>query len=118
MSTRAAVANTGVHTQVVYRHFISAITCFILSASLLIWLFAGLPARRHAEKNVTGGDGDGVQPLDSGENTIVCLNTISADDNRLRDQYMLVLSGATTGLIIALASSGYYTYVKIRATAG
>lgn len=117
VSTRASVANTQVHIQTVFRHFVRAITCFIVSAALLIWIFAGLPSRVPFKHTINRSlQGDMIEELDTGSYTIMCLDIHSASANWQRDAYMIVLSSLTTLVIAAMVAWGYHTYYLMAAT--
>ncbi|KAL1526467.1 hypothetical protein AB1Y20_015177 [Prymnesium parvum] len=122
VSTRAAVANTGVHIRQVYSLFVKAITCFIVSAVLLIWLFAGLPSRvpfdyMEAQSRWLGaGDEAYVSALDNGNYTITCLDPHNEADEKARNSYALSLAGLTTLLIVGMCTWGLRTFYRVRDT--
>ncbi|KAL3907909.1 MAG: hypothetical protein SGPRY_010001 [Prymnesium sp.] len=122
VSTRAAVANTGMHIKVVFRMFVRSIICFIISAVLLIWLFAGLPSRLPFDYDAAeaawegAGDASYVSQLDDGKYVITCLDPHSVKDQNLRNDYALALAGLTTALIVVMCAWGMHTFYRVRRT--
>lgn len=122
VSTRAAVANTQKHITLVYRLFVRSVFAFIVSAALLIWLYAGLPSKikwdeTAAEKAFAGANlSTDVSELDNGSWEISCLNSHSASDSQLRDNYGYAVGISSSVLICVLSVWGIYTYMGVEST--
>ena len=100
-----------------------AITAFLLSATLLIWLYVGLPSRipfaKHAaEKHVDGAEhtpeDESVTLMYDGEYTIACLDRFSPEDNAARDRLSLLIATLNTAIIAFLSWRGYLQYCSAR----
>jgi len=116
VSTAAAVAKTRQHLQFIFLLFHIAMVVFILSAVLLIWMFAGLPNRIRFQPDgddAVESESEFITELDDGSYVIACIDINSAAANRRRDQMQLSIGCANTIVIFLFTVYGFVRYRQI-----
>jgi len=121
VSPGATVANTRRHMGFIYNCFVRAIAFFLSSATLLLWLFVGLPSRIHFDipeeaHDIDWEDGDGVTRMYNGEHTITCMDRFSPDANAARNLLTFSIAALNTLILASMGTWGYYRFNAVRAS--